>query len=58
MQTMFYNAEAFNADISGWNTSQVTTMDSMFENADAFNADISGWDTSQVCACIDVSASR
>ena len=47
MQYMF-PASAFNADISGWNTSSVTDMMQMFSGASAFDADISGWDTSSV----------
>ena len=48
MEFMFHGALAFNADISGWNTSSVTDMGVMFAKASAFNADISGWDTSSV----------
>jgi surface protein len=37
MVNMFQNASAFNADISSWNTSSVTDMNSMFYSATAFN---------------------
>ena len=42
------NSNAFNGDISSWDTSQVTNMRHMFYFADNFNQDISSWDTSQV----------
>ena len=38
----------FNADISGWDTSRVTTMRATFNGAKAFNQPIGSWDTSQV----------
>jgi LPXTG-motif cell wall-anchored protein len=47
-QGMFSRASAFNDDISGWNTSQVTTMASMFEDASVFNTPIGSWDVSSV----------
>jgi surface protein len=31
------NADAFNGDIGGWDTSSVTKMDSMFNRAESFN---------------------
>ncbi|MGI9256227.1 MAG: fibronectin type III domain-containing protein [Salinispira sp.] len=48
MSYMFYNAKAFNGDVSGWDTGAVTSMYWMFHGADAFNGDVSGWDVSKV----------
>jgi surface protein len=39
---------SFNQDISSWDTSNVTVMQSMFSGADSFNQDISSWNTSNV----------
>ena len=44
----FNDTRAFNADISGWDTSSVTSMAGMFADAASFNQDIGGWDTSSV----------
>ena len=38
----------FNQDISQWNTSSVTSMNSMFFNNHDFNQDINQWDVSNV----------
>ncbi len=38
----------FNDDISSWDVSNVTDMNSMFFDAMAFNQDIGGWDVSNV----------
>jgi surface protein len=38
----------FNEDISRWNTSSATNMESMFTKQTAFNQDISRWDVSKV----------
>ena len=48
MKEMFREAEIFNGDISGWDTSSVNNMSSMFYNARGFNQNIGGWDTSSV----------
>ncbi len=48
MARMFYEANAFNQDISGWKTGAVKNMYAMFYYASAFNQDIGGWDVSKV----------
>ncbi len=52
MYRMFYNATAFNQDISDWNVAEVITMREMFYGATAFNQDIGAtgadWDVSKV----------
>jgi trimeric autotransporter adhesin len=51
MEGMFWEALAFNGDISAWNVSNVTNTSRMFwgqENDIEFNQDISRWDVSKV----------
>ena len=42
-----YELKDFNGDISGWDTSNVTSMREMFKNS-TFNGDISRWNVSKV----------
>ena len=48
MSSMFFSAQSFNGDLSGWDVSSVTDMSSMFFSARSFNGDLSGWDVSSV----------
>ena len=43
---MFYNASAFNGNISNWDTSDVTSFSAMFYISPNFNQDVSSWDVS------------
>ncbi len=47
MRELFRDDDSFNADISFWDTSNVTNMYGMFAST-PFNQDIGGWDTSNV----------
>ena len=45
MEQMFYEASAFNGDLSLWDVSNVTTMRAMFREASAFDkATVENWD--------------
>lgn len=48
MDSMFYEAKAFNQDITGWDVSNVESMNSMFRATPYFNQDIGEWDVSGV----------
>ena len=43
--SMFYDARAFNQDISKWQVAKVTGFVAMFFQAYAFNQDLSTWNT-------------
>ncbi|MCK0162229.1 BspA family leucine-rich repeat surface protein, partial [Allomuricauda sp. F6463D] len=45
---MFFEADSFNGDISGWDVSNVTVISGMFYGANSFNGDISSWDVGNV----------
>lgn len=48
MQSVFYQANVFNGDISVWDPVSAKTMASIFYDAFAFNQDISGWNVGSV----------
>ena len=47
MNKMF-DSSYFNQNISGWDVSNVTSMNGMFMSNTGFNQDISGWNVSSV----------
>ena len=47
-QPKFYSTNAFNADISQWDLSRVTTMLGIFASASSFDGNLSEWDVSRV----------
>ena len=46
----------FNADLSQWNISGVTSLDAVFHRATDFNSDLSEWDTSRVTSLVSTFA--
>lgn len=48
LSNMFGYSNLFNQDISGWDTSNITSFRGTFTACEIFNQDISGWDTSNV----------
>merc|ERR1712227_371700 len=56
MAGMFYYARSFNGDLSKWDVSRVTEMQSMFYFASSFNGGLSEWDVSTVTDMTDMFA--
>ncbi|MCK0162237.1 BspA family leucine-rich repeat surface protein, partial [Allomuricauda sp. F6463D] len=54
LEGMFYKAESFNGDISGWDVSNVTDMSLMFSDAISFDQNLSGWDIGMVTSMVDM----
>ncbi len=50
----FYEASAFNQDISGWDVSNVISMENLFKRAYAFNQPIGTWDVGNVITMEDM----
>ena len=50
---MLAGADAYNQDISNWDTSSVTDMTQMFIWNDAFDQNLGAWNTSSLIACDD-----
>ena len=48
MSYMFWDATAFNGNLSSWSVSSVTDMNSMFAGTTAFNQSLNDWDVSSV----------
>ena len=48
MENMFFDCNAFNSSLKGWDVSHVTSMCGMFYNCFSFNQSLEGWDVSKV----------
>ncbi len=48
MSNMFFECEAFNSSLKGWDVSHVTDMSQMFYKCASFNQSLEGWDVSHV----------
>ncbi len=48
MLGMFFECNAFNSSLKGWDVSHVTDMSYMFYNCTSFNQSLEGWDVSKV----------
>ena len=52
MRHMFYDAQSFDGDLSGWDVSRVTDMSGTFWGASSFDGDLSPWNVSRVTEMI------
>jgi surface protein len=52
MESMFYDAKAFNQPLDSWDTSAVVNMDYMFYFATAFDQLIGSWNISSLKSCL------
>ena len=50
---MFWSAPSANPDVSGWDTSKVSSMQNMFLSASAANPNMSSWDFTSVANMTD-----
>ncbi len=48
LRMMFRDATTFNADLSGWDVSNITDMSFVFWGATAFNGDVTNWNVGNV----------
>ena len=48
LRNMFYKCSKFNQDISGWDTSNITSLQDTFNTATVFNQPIGSWNVSNV----------
>ena len=54
MSYMFDLTSVADPDVSGWNTSNVVTMEKMFGGAQAANPEVGAWDTSSLTNVTDM----
>ena len=50
---MFKYADAFNSDVSNWNTRMVESIYEMFHHASSFDRDLSNWDVRKLVHMMD-----
>lgn len=48
---MFGGNTTFNQDLSNWDVSNASEMDSMFNSATSFNQDLSNWNVDNITLC-------